>query len=91
MKRDTIWMPFKKYSQKTNHPSGFYICTGTEIWERLGFFLIQSVLVLYLLHDLKFNDVNSYSLYRQVIREGPQQVQMHISRLHFLFVRLRLE
>lgn len=48
------------------HPRGLYVCTGTEVWERLGFFLVQSILILYLVNSLKLSDSSAYSLFTAI-------------------------
>jgi POT family proton-dependent oligopeptide transporter len=45
-----------------NHrqPQGFLVIFLTEMWERYGFYVIQTVLVFYLLNQLHLNDQHSY-------------------------------
>lgn len=53
-------------TRKLKQPSGLYVCTITEIWERLGFFLVQSILVLFLLQYLGLSDASTYGLYTAI-------------------------
>ncbi|MCC2625046.1 MAG: hypothetical protein K0R14_919 [Burkholderiales bacterium] len=41
-------------------PQGFLVIFLTEMWERYGFYIIQTVLVFYLLNRLHQNDQSSY-------------------------------
>lgn len=43
-----------------NQPQGFTIFFLTEMWERYGFYVIQTLLVFYLLNRLGLNDTQSY-------------------------------
>jgi len=44
-------------------PSGLYILFGAEMWERFGFYCVQSFLVLYLTKVLGFDDAHADDLY----------------------------
>ncbi|MCP4473612.1 MAG: MFS transporter [Gammaproteobacteria bacterium] len=44
-------------------PRGLVILFLTEIWERYGFYTIQTLLLLYLVHELGFNDKDAYRLF----------------------------
>ena len=48
---------------KGRQPEGLLICSVFELWERLGFYVVQSSLVIFLVNQLKFNDIKAYSLY----------------------------
>ncbi|MCF6765266.1 oligopeptide:H+ symporter [Thiotrichales bacterium 19S3-7] len=45
-----------------NHPVALIICFLTEMWERYGFYVIQSLLALYLTSHLNLNDRYTYML-----------------------------
>lgn len=59
-------LEFIQNIKKSKQPVGLYVCTATEVWERLGFFLVQSILVLFLLQHLKLSDSSSYALYTAI-------------------------
>lgn len=45
---------------KQGQPRGFSIFFLTEMWERYGFYVIQTLLIFYLIDFLKLNDHSSY-------------------------------
>lgn len=45
------------------HPAGLFLLSFSEVWERLGFYAIQSIFVLYLTSKLHFSDVRANDLY----------------------------
>jgi POT family proton-dependent oligopeptide transporter len=50
-------------NKKRQHPAGLFVCAFTEFWERLGFYAVQSVLVLYLVHQFHFADKHAFATY----------------------------
>src|SRR3989339_1746254 len=38
-----------------NHPKGLTTLFMTEIWERFGFYIMSSIFVLYMQHDLNYD------------------------------------
>lgn len=42
-------------------PKGFSIFFLVEMWERYGFYVIQTILIFFLLHKLGYNDAQAYS------------------------------
>lgn len=44
-------------------PKGLYLLFFTELWERFGFYMLQTLLVLYLSKGLSFSDHSAYLLY----------------------------
>jgi POT family proton-dependent oligopeptide transporter len=52
--------------RKIRHPKGLFICSVTEAWERLGFFAVQSILILYFVQFLKLDDKQAYYLYTAI-------------------------
>lgn len=44
-------------------PKGLFLLIFTEIWERFGFYIVQTILVLYLSKGLKMADSEAYLLY----------------------------
>src|SRR3990167_9389982 len=44
-------------------PSGLYVLFGAEIWERFGFYFVQSIMVLYLTAQLSLSDSEADNLY----------------------------
>ena len=44
-------------------PKGLYSLFFTEAWERFGFYMVQTILVLYLSKGLQYSDTASYLLY----------------------------
>ncbi len=47
---------------KQRQPRGFSIFFLTEMWERYGFYVLQSLLVFYALEKLQLNDAETYSM-----------------------------
>ncbi|TNF69998.1 MAG: MFS transporter [Gammaproteobacteria bacterium] len=45
-----------------NHPVALVVCFLTEMWERYGFYVIQSLLALYLTSHLSLSDRYTYTL-----------------------------
>lgn len=43
-------------------PAGLTVCFLTEMWERYGFYIIQSLLILYMTHQFGFSDVHGYTV-----------------------------
>ncbi len=41
---------------------GFYFLFTTEMWERYGFYVVQTLLIFYLLHKLTIADAQAYSI-----------------------------
>lgn len=52
-----------KKGQPLNQSASVYLLSLTEMWERYGFYCVQSLLVLYLTTTLHFDDTKAYSLY----------------------------
>lgn len=46
----------------TKHPQSLKVFFGTEMWERYGFYVVQTLLALYLSLYLKWNDDRTYAL-----------------------------
>lgn len=44
-------------------PKGLYLLFFTELWERFGFYMVQTILVLYMSKGLSYSDSKSYLLY----------------------------
>jgi POT family proton-dependent oligopeptide transporter len=47
---------------KINHPKSLRIFFATEMWERYGFYVIQTLLALYLTRHFNWNDKDIYAL-----------------------------
>lgn len=47
---------------KTQHPASLRIFFATEMWERYGFYVVQTLLAIYLAQHFKWNDKNIYEL-----------------------------
>lgn len=50
-------------SGSKGQPKGLYMLFFTELWERFGFYMVQTILVLYISKGLGYSDHNSYLLY----------------------------
>lgn len=50
-------------SPEKKQPPGLYILFFVEMWERFGFYCVQSLLVLYLSKVFLFSDTHSYDLF----------------------------
>jgi POT family proton-dependent oligopeptide transporter len=46
-----------------NQPRGLYTLFFTELWERFGFYMVSTILVLYLSKGLSYSDDSAYLLY----------------------------
>lgn len=46
----------------SKQPKGLSVLFLTEMWERFGFYIVQSLLVLYLTQQLNFSDARSYEI-----------------------------
>lgn len=44
-------------------PKGLYLLFFTELWERFGFYMVQTILVLYMSHGLNYSDTKAYLVY----------------------------
>ncbi len=44
-------------------PKGLFLLFFTELWERFGFYMVQTILVLYMSKGLKYSDNSAYLLY----------------------------
>lgn len=44
-------------------PKGLYWLIFTELWERFGFYMVQTILILYMSQGLKYTDQGAYVLY----------------------------
>jgi len=44
-------------------PKGLYLLFFTELWERFGFYMVQTILVLYMSKGLKYSDNAAYLVY----------------------------
>lgn len=47
----------------SRQPKGLYSLFLTELWERFGFYTVQTILVLYLISKLGYSDKSAYLLY----------------------------
>jgi POT family proton-dependent oligopeptide transporter len=50
-------------TQHLKQPKSVYFLSFTEVWERYGFYCIQSLMVLYLIKILGFDQRHAYALY----------------------------
>ena len=48
--------------ESMKQPAGLTVCFLTEMWERYGFYIIQSLLILYMTHQFGFSDVRGYTI-----------------------------
>ncbi len=44
-------------------PKGLYLLFFTELWERFGFYTLQALLILYMVHQLKYSDSHANYVY----------------------------
>ena len=49
--------------QATKQPGGFYVLFLTEMWERFGFYLMNSLLILYLTKSMGYGDKTAYTAF----------------------------
>lgn len=47
----------------TNQPKGLYLLFFTELWERFGFYTLQTIIILYMTHALSMTDQKANLLY----------------------------
>lgn len=50
-------------SQARGHPKGLFLLFFTELWERFGFYTLQTIIVLYMTQSLLYSDEKTYLLY----------------------------
>ncbi len=48
---------------RKRQPKGLYLLFFTELWERFGFYMVQTILILYMSKGLEYSDTKSYLLY----------------------------
>lgn len=51
------------HQSRRGQPKGLYLLFFTELWERFGFYMVQTILVLYMSKGLDYSDNSSYLLY----------------------------
>lgn len=51
------------HTSHRGQPKGLYLLFFTELWERFGFYMVSTILVLYLSKGLSYSDHNAYLLY----------------------------
>ncbi|MES2122647.1 MAG: MFS transporter, partial [Chlamydiota bacterium] len=49
--------------KSTKHPRGLYLLFFTELWERFGFYTLQTIIILYMTKALFMTDDKAYLLY----------------------------
>lgn len=48
---------------RQGQPRGLYLLFFTELWERFGFYMVQTILILYMSKGLSYTDSSAYLLY----------------------------
>lgn len=48
---------------RRSQPKGLYLLFFTELWERFGFYMVQTILILYMTKGLSYKDSSAYLLY----------------------------
>lgn len=48
---------------RSSQPKGLYLLFFTEAWERFGFYMVQTILILYMTKGLNYSDAHSDLLY----------------------------
>lgn len=48
---------------QAKQPRGLYLLFFTELWERFGFYTLQTIIILYMTKGLQLSDTNAYLLY----------------------------
>ena len=63
-------------TQKAKQPKALLPLCATEAWERFGFYMIQTALILMLTNHFQFPDDKAYSLLEPLVRSfiSPQQL-----------------
>lgn len=54
--------PFKRFWAVFSYPKGLKVFFLTEMWERYGFYVIQGLIILYLIQHFKLSDTQSYAI-----------------------------
>jgi len=49
--------------EQLRHPKGLFLLFFTEMWERFGFYTLQTIIVLYMSQSLMYSDEKTYLLY----------------------------
>ncbi|HAG62094.1 MAG TPA: hypothetical protein DCL40_04230, partial [Coxiellaceae bacterium] len=55
-------LPNSTKNSLTHHPKGLSYLIATELWERFAFYIVQGLLVLYVVHQFSWSDSRSYAL-----------------------------
>lgn len=50
-------------ARETGQPKGLFLLFFTEMWERFGFYTLQTIIVLYMSQSLSYSDEKTYLLY----------------------------
>jgi POT family proton-dependent oligopeptide transporter len=56
-----VWLV--KMDRSISHPKGLSLLFFTELWERFGFYTVQTIIILYMTQALLYSDENAYLLY----------------------------
>ena len=48
---------------RQEQPRGLYLLFFTELWERFGFYTLQTIIILYMTKALMLSDSRAYLLY----------------------------
>jgi len=48
---------------RSGQPKGLYLLFFTELWERFGFYMVQTILILYITKGLAYSDSEAYLFY----------------------------
>ncbi|MBV52432.1 MAG: hypothetical protein CL816_00030 [Coxiellaceae bacterium] len=54
--------PHATHTFLAHHPKGLSYLIATELWERFAFYIVQGLLVLYVVHQFQWTDSRSYAL-----------------------------
>ena len=49
--------------ERAKQPKGLYLLFFTELWERFGFYTLQTIIILYMTQALMLSDSRAYLLY----------------------------
>ncbi len=55
-------LPNSTKNSLIHHPKGLSYLIATELWERFAFYIVQGLLVLYVVHRFSWSDSRSYAL-----------------------------
>lgn len=58
---------FARIGENLRQPKPFYVIFSIEMWERFGFYGMQSLLVYYMIHTIGYSDAKAFDVYAALV------------------------